>query len=422
MSDPTLTLRAQPVAPCPPRSVPPPGAAMLEALAANAPFPEVLRVEDVDLDVLRAVKRSFFSSMWHFIASVSEWLFGAFALVLGLAILSAIPIVQFLSLGYLLEVTGRVARSGRLRDGFVGVRRAARVGSIGLGLGLMYLVLWVPSSLALSAQIIDPGGDTARGWEVGLTVLLGLVSIHTLAACSRGGKLRYFFWPFNFIWLLRRLWRGGYYAEARDAVWNFVVSLRLPYYFWLGARGFAGVMAWVAVPIFLLSLGLKAPVVGFLGSFMLMAVLLYVPFLQTRFARDNRFRAFFEWRAVRADFRKAPVAFAFSLFLTLLFALPLYLLKIELIPRETMFLETLVFIAFMFPARLLMGWAYGRAGKRRLPRHWFLRWSARLATVPTVFLYVFLVFFTQHLAWGGVSSLYEQHAFLLPAPFLGWSK
>jgi hypothetical protein len=39
-------------------------------------------------------------------------------------------------------------------------------------------------------------------------------------------------------------------------------------------------------------------------------VLLYVPFLQVRFAAENRFRTFFEVSAVRAAFKRAPWAFA----------------------------------------------------------------------------------------------------------------
>ena len=220
--------------------------------------------------------------------------------------------------------------------------------------------------------------------------------------------------------MLRRIWRGGYYSEARDAVWDFVASLRLPYYFSLGFRGLVGTLAWIVLPIALMGLGGKIPPVGFLGTFLFMFVLLYVPFLQIRFARDNRLRAHFEFFAVRRDFRRAPVAFAFSLFITLLFALPLYLFKIELIPRETMFLESLVFLTFIFPARLLTGWAFGRATKRLTPRHWFFRWTSRFSMLPVVFFYVFLLYFTQYIAWGGVSSLYEQHALLLPAPFLSW--
>ena len=45
----------------------------------------------------------------------------------------------------------------------------------------------------------------------------------------------------------RRLPGGRFYTEPRDAVWDFTVSLRLPYYFWLGARGYAGALAWLAV-------------------------------------------------------------------------------------------------------------------------------------------------------------------------------
>ena len=43
-----------------------------------------------------------------------------------LALCSVVPVLNFLSLGYLLESSARVARSGRLRDGFIGVRLAGR--------------------------------------------------------------------------------------------------------------------------------------------------------------------------------------------------------------------------------------------------------------------------------------------------------
>src|SRR4051812_18733449 len=54
-----------------------------------------------------------------------EALFGTLVLMLALAVLAAVPVVQFLTFGYLLEVGGRVGRSGRLRDGFIGYRQAA---------------------------------------------------------------------------------------------------------------------------------------------------------------------------------------------------------------------------------------------------------------------------------------------------------
>ncbi len=219
-----------------------------------------------------------------------------------------------------------------------------------------------------------------------------------------------------------RAFAAGLYAEARDRLWNTVVALRLPYYFWLGVRGFVGAFLWLIVPLLLLAQGHRVPVLGVLGGVLLAGVVLYVPFLQVRFARDNRFRAFREVRQVRAAFRRAPLAFALALWIHLLFAMPLYLLKIEVIPRDLVFLEGLVFLLFIFPARLLGGWAYARGANRGVPRHWVARWIGRLALVPVVVAYVLVVFTSPHLGWHGIASLYEQHAFLLPVPFATWNK
>jgi hypothetical protein len=42
-----------------------------------------------------------------------------------------------------------------------------------------------------------------------------------------------------------------------------------------------------------------------------------------------------------------------------------------------------------------------------------------LVFIPAALFYVLIVFFTQYTSWNGVWSLYEQHAFLVPVPFLG---
>jgi hypothetical protein len=368
--------------------------------------------------IFRALVRT-----WKAITSALEYLFGIAALMVALAVLAALPVLQFLSLGYLLEAGGRVGRTGRLRDGLIGVRLAARLGGIVGASWLLLLPVRLVSDLATSAQIIDPGSATAAAWRRGLLVLIIVTAVHIVAACARGGKLRYFLWPFNFVWLVRRLFRGGYYTEARDAVWNNAVSLRLPYYFWLGLRGFLVALSWLVVPVTLLAIGQRpmplAVVVGWLGALILAWVVLHLPFLQLRMAAANRLATGFDLRGVRADYRRAPWAFAVALVLTLAFALPLYLLKIEIIPREAAWLPSLVFIAFIFPARLVTGWALGRAQRRLTPRHWFFRWTGRLPLVPAALFYVLVVFFTQYTSWNGALSLYEQHAFLLPVPFVG---
>jgi hypothetical protein len=353
-------------------------------------------------------------------ASVVDWVFGAVALTIGLAVLSAVPIAQLLTFGYLLEASGRVARTGRLRAGLVGVRKASRVGSMVIGVWLFLLPLQLVSSLANAAQLVDPDGPAARRWKVGLLVATVLVVLHVIGACARGGRVRHFLLPFgNPLWIARRLRRGGAYAEARDAVWAFVASLRLPYYFKLGFLGFVGTMIWLVFPVTLMAAGRSAPVLVLPGVILLGVVVPSLPYLQARFAAENRLGAMFEWRAVRRRYQRAPWAFAFALVLTLVAAVPLYLLKIEMIPRETVWLPSLVFLGFIFPARLLTGWAYGRSLRRWPPRHWFFRWTGRLAILPVAALYLLIVFLSQYTSWHGAYSLYEQHAFLLPVPFLG---
>lgn len=379
------------------------------------PIPVVRPEEDV-IPVVLPRPRGFFGA----IGAAAEWCFGVCALFVGLAVLAAIPVGQFLALGYLLEASGRVARSGRLRDGFIGVRTAAKFGGVALVGAFLWLPLYLLSIEAQAARIIDPNGRIARQWEFWLTLLATLAALHGCAALLRGARVRNFLNPFNLPWLVVRAFRGGLYTEARDRLWNVVAGLRLPYYFWLGVRGFFGAFLWLALPLLLLGQGHRAPLVGVIGGLMLAAVVLYVPFLQVRFARDNRLRAFREFRQVRAAFRRAPLAFAFALWVHLLFAIPLYISKIEYIPRDLLFLEGLMFLLLIFPARLLGGWAYARGNRRAVPRHWVFRWAGRFAVIPVVLAYVLVVFLSQHLGWQGIGSLYEQHAFLLPVPFVSW--
>jgi hypothetical protein len=93
-------------------------------------------------------------------------------------------------------------------------------------------------------------------------------------------------------------------------------------------------------------------------------------------------------------------------------------LKIELPPREIAWLPSLVFVLFMFPARLATGWAVSRAQRRQSPRHGFFRWGSRLGLVPVALVYAVFVYLTQYLSWNGTWSLLEQHAFLVPAPLM----
>jgi hypothetical protein len=215
------------------------------------------------------------------------------------------------------------------------------------------------------------------------------------------------------------------FTRAADGLWDFLASLNAWHYLSLGFRGFVGALAWLIIPAGILALGHSANnegaggVVSIIGLFVMAFVLLYLPFLQTHMATENRLRAVFAWREVRRQFRIAPLSYWLALFITLLFALPLFLLKIEATPQEATWLASLVFVVSILPARLLTGWAVGQARKREQNGHWIFRWSARLAALPVVLFFALIVFLTPSLLWYGRFSLFEQHAFLLPVPFLG---
>ena len=319
-----------------------------------------------------------------------------------------------------------LGRSGRIRDGFVGIRKASRLGSIVLGTWVLLLPLRLFSDLRDSARLIDPSSDQTRFLNNLLFVATIILISQILWAWYRGGKLRHFIWPAPL-----RLWRAlrepAKYNRARDAVWDFAVSLRLHYYFSLGLRGFIGAVVWLLFPVsiwgfaYAISAEAPQPVVALLslfGGLLFAIVMLYLPFLQAHFAAENRLRAMFEVGEVRALYKRAPLAFWFALFITLLFALPLYLLKIEMTPREVAWLPSLVFIVFIFPARLLTGWALGRGRHRSTPRHFVFRWLGSFAALPVVGIFAIIVYVTQYLSWYGPASLLEQHAFLVPVPFL----
>jgi hypothetical protein len=388
-----------------------------EGSAANPPEPAPFRPEAPPTRAGGRIRRTFGR-----ITGGLDWAFGLLCLVAGLAIFSVVPLLNFISLGYLLHVSAQVARSGRIRDGFVGIRRASRIGSFVVGALLICIPARILSGLWKDAEIVAPGSNGAALWRIATFIVTSITLFQILWASLRGGRLHHFLWPapFQFIAWLKS---PDKVSSLRDRLSVGASGLRLPFLFWLGARAFAGTFLWLLLPVgILITAAQQAPESGgallsLLGGLLLMPVVLYLPFLQVRFALEDRFRALFEIASIRQHFNRAPLAFWCALLATLLFALPLYLLKIELPPRGIVWLPSLVFVLFIFPARLLTGWAFGRALRQPSPRHGMIRWASRVGLLPVVLIYVVIVYLSQYLSWNGTLGLLEQHAFLVPAPW-----
>lgn len=376
-------------------------------------------IDSVDRPAFTAVPRFFRN-----VGSALEALFGFVSLIFFLALVSAIPVLNLLSLGYLLDSSARVAQSGRVRDGLRGLRGFARAGTITLGIWLWILPVRVMLSFLRDAELVDPASQAVTNLRIFLAVLIVVIGLHLLWALLRGGKARHFLWPapVKFLqWLGQpKDWAGKFREFSSN-----LSSLRLFAVWKTGALGFLGAALWLAVPVGILIGAAQLPNQGLsavgslVGGIFLAVAVFYVPFLQTRFAMTGRFGEFFDRKSVGKLFRRAPIATWIALFATLLFAIPLYLLKIELTPNEVAWLMNIVFVLFILPARLMVGWAVARAERAERDRIWLSRWASRLLAIPVVAGYAIIVWLTQYLSWHGSLGLLEQHAFLVPAPLLG---
>lgn len=369
-----------------------------------------------------AMRVSWISRGIGFVAWCFRSLFGIASLIVMLAVIAAIPVVNLLALGYLLEVEGRLARTGRLRDGFPLIGLAPRLGSIAMGIWLCVFPLRLLSDAAADARLIDRGAAADRNLHLMLQVLSVFITLHICLALARGGGLSCFLRPIkNVRWLVARFRQGSYWSQAETAVGDFLQGLRLKHHFWLGLRGFVGAFLWLVIPTALLGAAKKTEggplLVTVFGGILLMLVLSWVPFLQAHFAAENRFGALFELRTVRKLYQNAPFSWLLTMLITLALSLPLYLFTVTLPPSDAAWTVTLVFIVSIYPARVVTGWAYHRAATRENRAHWSLRWLTRGVLVPLLGFYVFLLFFTQFIGERGKAVLFEHHAFMLPSPF-----
>ncbi|MFT7633101.1 MAG: hypothetical protein ACI87E_004156, partial [Mariniblastus sp.] len=462
------SLSSQPTAG--PPIINPPSNAPSSEVSKSTPEP-TLDGESESVGANPPIAKSWVFRLTAGISWIATRAFGITSVVLMLAIAASIPLVQLVSFGYLLEVSGRLARRQKFRSAMIGLDKASKLGGIVLG---TWLTLWPVrfiSELWREATLIDPTSSQAAGLQIGLGLLIAFSLLHIGSVWICGGKLRYFFWPviapLSFgIWLVRRFsgvagvrqflnWTvgwlsprlvddickapsisdwfvpaiifrrfraGGFYASLRDGVWNFVMGLRLDHYFVLGAKGFIGSFAWLFLPTLLLvgasySEGGLAVLLGVVGVLMAIPIFMMLPFLQTHFALEGKLSRFLEVRAVLKNFGRAPLAHVLALLLALVFALPLFFLKIEEIPSELLWTLSVVFILFSWPARFCLGWAYRRGGIREKSSRWWIRYPFLLLAAPISFSFVLVLTLTRYVSWNGALSLFENHVFLLPAPF-----
>jgi hypothetical protein len=344
--------------------------------------------------------------------------FGGGVLILGLAAICAVPVIQFLSLGYLLEAARRTASTGRLRDGLPGVNVAQRLGLLFCVVAPVAALLYVAARLLGEAELIDPASVSIR-WLLELVrATTTLVAIQAALIWLRATSPLKFYLPGdNWRWLAQQ-WRQGMLLSAIGH------ALRLRYYelhltrlFRLGVISFVGAALWLAIPSLMLFYGPRHAGLAWGGGALLTLAVVLLPYLQLRTAIVDRLSAIGDWSAAWGIARRAPVAYLASQATLLTLAIALYTLKVVELPSDAAWLLGLPFVLFLLPARLLTARAYYRGLHAPRPAPKVIAWPCVVAALVLAAAYAALVYYERLFGYLGAWGIFKQHAFLLPSPF-----
>jgi hypothetical protein len=390
-----------------------------------------------------------------------------------LAWTATIPIVQLVTLGFFVEVTARVARSGRLRAGLMGAEQGWVVSCLMFGVAVTWLPLWVVSQMRYDASLIDPQAALVARWRMWEYAVFGLTVAHWLGVGLTGGRLRHFFWPLLVPWyvatgLLKRVlstrWAKGvvqrtvgvwfprtvsayYQAEplsnwfvpavlwlhlrqgtllsaASARFWDGVGSLRPLYFFSWGLGAFAGLLLWFIGPTLWLLLATRAQneageVVFFvLGVVHLFVTLQYYPLVHCRYCATGRWSSYWQWRRAAQRYWASPLRLTLAAAATLVLTFPLWLTRVAMIPYELWWLLSGLYVLCLWPLWLLWGWAWYHATTRAIPVG---SWSWGLIWMPLfwslIAAQVLVTVLSIYTSWQGVFNLLLHPTFSIPTPF-----
>lgn len=350
------------------------------------------------------------------------------SLLILLAFVAAIPVIQLVSLGYLLVAGARLADGRPWRQSLPGLRLAGRIGVFFMLTGLSSLPVLLTADLAYSARLLEPGSFVSAAWRIGAFLLMVAWLIHVGWAAIRGGRWWHFVWPAP-LQFFSQFWRPAMWSKASDQLYDLVSGLQLPRLWWLGARATVGALSWLVIPVSMMIIGQRAqaeiaPLVGLLGAILMAWIMFYLPFFQLLFAQSGSLKSFLAIAQVRRNYAFAPWAHTLGLVVLSTLAIPLYLLRIEATPSELTWLPSLFFASLMLPSKLMLGWAIGYSNRRQAKgvkrRAWWIRAPAKIVGIATIGFYVGALYVAQLIAAQGAYVMYFQHAFLVPNPlFIG---
>lgn len=375
-----------------------------------------------------------FPGIWKPIRSAFWFIhvaFGTGCLVLILAMLAAIPGLNILTLGYLLDPQKRVAESGRLRDGFPLMVLAPRLGLI-VFFSILFLVPIRLQATRVSDAAVILGETHAQVLQMQtiLLVMQSVIAVHLMLAIARGGTVGCFLRPIrNVRWFMKMIFTRAGREEMTSGIEQVLHLVKPVQHFWIGLKAFFGAVIWLLIPTGLL-VAYSAParvspifgILSFLGVVLMIPVAAWLPMLQVHQVVTGRFRSIFTVSAARRVIRNAPLSWMLTIVLMYAMTFPLYLTKIKLLPADALLVLTPFFIILTYPARVLVAWAYHRGINQSQPAWFPLRWGARLMMLPLLAGYAIFLFLTPFVSELGKGAPLENQAFLSPVPYAQWAR
>ncbi len=357
--------------------------------------------------------------------------FGTVCLVLILAILAAIPGLNILTLGYLVDPQKRVAQTGRFRDGFPLMILAPRLGVIVFFSVLFLIPIRLQATrVSDAAVILGENHPQVVSMASNLFILQTIIAVHLMLAISRGGTPGCFFRPIkNLRWIFQRTLTTTGRAEMSTGVEQVLELVKPVQHFWIGLKAFFGAVLWLLLPAGLLvaysAPGRTSPLFGvlsFIGVVLMIPVTAWLPMLQVHQAVTGKFWSIFSIETARQIIRKAPFRWMLTTILMYAMTFPLYLAKIRLLPSDAMLVLTPFFIILTYPARILVAWAYHRGTSQEKLAWSPFRWGVRIVMLPLLFAHAVFLFFTPAISELGKNAPLENQAFLGPVPYAQWQQ
>lgn len=406
------------------------------------------------------------------VGAAFRWVGGLVGMWFLLAWTATIPIVQWVALGFLVEVTARVVRGGRWRDALIGSEQGWVVCRLMFGVAVTWLPLWVVSQMRYDAWLIDPQAAIVARWRIWEHVVFGLTVVHWLGVGLTGGRLRHFFWPLLVPWYLASglfkrvvsvsgvraliertlgvwfprslaayyraeplsnwfvpavLWlhlrQGTLLSAASARFWGWVESLHLRHFFGRGLGAFAGMILWFVGPTLWLLLATRAQSEGgelvffILGVVHLFAALQYYPLVHCRYCETGCWSSYWQWRRAAQRYWASPLRLTLAAAATLVLTFPLWLTRIAMIPYDLWWLLSALYVLCLWPLWSIWGWAWHHACTRAIPASW--SWGLTLMPLFWVLIaaQVLVTVLSIYTSWQGVFNLLLHPTFNVPTPF-----